>query len=78
MLAIRSAMAQVQGGGGRMKYILSIAKDDVWFVVNNHIAEESVSVRTEYAAFKEVERMLSTMQWELQKKKFEEKGEVAE
>ena len=60
-----------------MTNILSIVKDDVWFVVNNHITKCSVSVRTEYAAFKEVEKMLSTMQWELQKKRFEENDEVA-
>ncbi len=56
-----------------MTNILSIEKDDSWFFVNNHITEESVSVRTEYAAFKEVEKILSTMQWELQRKRYEEK-----
>ena len=61
-----------------MTNILSIVKDDVWFVVNNHITKDSVSVRTEYAAFKEVEKILSTMQWELQKKRFKENDEVAE
>ena len=58
-----------------MTNILSVVKDDVWFLVNNHITHESVSVRTEYAAFKEVERILSTMQWELQKKSYGNKVE---
>lgn len=59
-----------------MTDILSIVKDEqnMWFFVNNLITHESVSVRTEYAAFKEVERILSTMQWELQKKSYEKKG----
>ena len=61
-----------------MTKILSIVKDDTWFIVNNHITKQSVSVKTEYMAFKEVERILSTIEWERQKRNYECGGEVAE